>query len=111
LAAEEKPSAIVKLTVDYGDGCEKSFTRLAWTSSMTVLDAMRLAAKHPRGIEFRQRGKGATAILTQIDDLKNEGARQRNWIYRVNGKLGDRSFGVFQLQPEDTVLWRFETYR
>ena len=52
----------------------------------------------------------ATALLTKIDDLKNEG-RGRNWLYRVNDKLADRSFGVFELKKRDTILWKFAQYR
>ena len=78
---------------------------------MTVQDALGVAAKHRRGIQFRQRGKGSTALLTQIDDLKNGGGGKRNWIYHVNGKRADRSFAIFQLKAGDTILWRFEKYQ
>lgn len=100
----------VRLVVDYGDGVQKHFTALAWHDGMTVLDAMQLAVKHPRGIKMKYRGKGATAFLTQIDELENEGAK-RNWIYRVNDKLGDRSFAIQTLKPGDTILWKFGEYR
>jgi hypothetical protein len=111
MGAEEKQPPTVKLTIDYGDGCQKCFTSLPHKSAMTVLDALRLAEKHPRGIEFRFRGKGSTALLTRIDDLENQGGQRRNWIFRVNNKLGDRSFAAVQLKAGDTVLWKFEKYR
>jgi hypothetical protein len=100
---------VVKLVIDYGDGVEKRFTQLPHVDDMTVLDAMRLAAKHKRGIRFEFRGSGSTAFLFQIDDLKNEG-RGRNWIYRVNDKLGEVSFGLHKLQSGDTVEWKFGKY-
>ena len=106
-ASAEKP---VKLIVDYGDGVQKHFTALAWKKDMTVLDAMQMAAEHPRGITFEYRGRGSTALLVRIDNVKNEGAG-RNWIYRVNGKLADRSMGVWRLQPGDTILWSFAEYQ
>ena len=110
-AADEPPAAkTVRMVVDYGDGVQKHFTKLAWREGMTVLDALVAAAKHPRGIKIKYRSKGATAFLTKIDDLENEG-RARNWVYRVNNKLADRSFGVFPLKPGDTVLWKFGEYR
>jgi hypothetical protein len=77
---------------------------------MTVLDAMKAAQEHPRGIKLQFRGSGATAFLTQIDDLKNEGSG-RNWIYRVNGELAERSFAVQKLEAGDAVLWKFEKSR
>jgi hypothetical protein len=106
-AQAEEP--VVQLVIDYGDGVEKRFTRLPHLNDMTVLDAMQQAAKHKRGIKFEFRGRGATAFLFQIDDLKNQG-RGSNWIYRVNGKLAEVGFGVRKLQAGDTVLWKFGSY-
>jgi len=107
VADEAKP---VVLIIDYGDGVQKHFTKLVWRNEMTVLDAMLAAQAHPRGVRFEHQGSAATALLTRIDDVKNEG-RGRNWLFRVNGKLADRSFGIVPLQPGDTILWRFEEYR
>jgi hypothetical protein len=109
-AEKDSPSRTVRLIIDYGDGVQKHFTQLRWQNGMTVLDALEAAQKHPRGIEVKYRGKGATAFLTQIDDLENQG-RGRNWVYRVNGKLADRSFARFTLKSGDTVLWKFGQYR
>jgi hypothetical protein len=100
----------VKLVVDYDDGVQKHFTQIPWRKEMTVLHVLEAAQKHPRGIQFKYRGRDATAFLTKIDDVENEG-RGRNWIYRVNGKLGVRSFAVHRLEAGETVLWRFEKYR
>ena len=108
---EPEPTAkLVSLTIDFGDGFQKRFTSLKWHEKMTVLDAMKLAADHPRGIRFEHRGSKATGFLTSIDGVKNEG-RGRNWIYRVNGKLGDRSFAARNLVAGDAVLWKFGKYR
>lgn len=100
---------VVRLVIDYHDGVEKHFNAISWKSGMTVMDAMQVAKKHPRGISFEHKGKGATALLTKIDDVENEG-RGRNWLYRVNGEPGDRSMGIFELQAGDTILWRFDNY-
>ena len=71
---------------------------------------MLAAKKHPRGISFGHKGNGATVLLKKIDDVENEG-RGRNWLYRVNGKPGDRSIGIFELQAGDTILWKFDKYQ
>jgi hypothetical protein len=99
----------IKLVVDYGDGVEKHFTKLAYKTDMTVLDAMRAAEKHAHGIKAEVRSSGETAFLTKIDDVANEGSG-KNWVYRVNDRLGDRSIGIYKLKPGDTVLWRFQEY-
>jgi hypothetical protein len=105
---ESKPS--VRLVIAFGDGVEKHFTELAWKKDMTVLDLLRAAQDHPRGIRFQHRGNAETAFVTEIDGLKNEG-QGKNWIYQVNGELADRSCGVYQLDKGDTVLWSFGKYR
>jgi hypothetical protein len=106
----ESSPPVVRMVIDYDDGVEKHFARIPWHEGMTVMDALDYARKHARGIQFRHRGAGATAFLTRIDDLENEG-RGRNWIFHVNGEPGDRSFAISVLKPSDTVLWKFGAYR
>ena len=106
----EAAKETVKLTVDYGDGVQKVFASVPWTKETTVFAALEAAAKHPRGFKLVHQGKGETVLVTAIDDLKNEG-RGRNWLYEVNGKLGDRSCAVMPLKAGDSVLWRFGKYQ
>lgn len=103
----------VRLIVDYSDGVQKHFTAIPWVKRMTVLDAMNIAKASPHGITFAYTGTGRNAFLTKIDDLQNQGggSEKKNWLYWVNTKLGNKSFGVFELQPSDVVLWKFETYK
>ncbi|MCA9270087.1 MAG: DUF4430 domain-containing protein, partial [Planctomycetales bacterium] len=75
-----------------------------------VLDATRSAERSGHGVVVKIRSSGSTAFLTQIDDVANEGGAGKNWVYRVNGKLGDRSIGVQKLDKGDKVLWRFQAY-
>ncbi len=110
-SADDPDAEYVRLVVDFGDGVEKHFTQLDWRDKMTVFDAMQSARQHPRGISFVHRGKGATLLLTQIDDVKNQGSSGKNWIYRVNSKVGDRSIAIYPVKSGDTILWKFETYR
>lgn len=109
-AAEPAVEKSVKLTIDYGDGVQKVFVALPWQEKMTVLAALEAAQKHPRGIKLAQQGSGERVLVTAIDELKNEG-RGRNWLYEVNGKLADKSAGVYELSAGDAVLWRFRAYR
>jgi hypothetical protein len=101
----------VELVIDYGDGVQKRFLTIPWREKMTVQQAMEYAGKHKRGIKYDVRGKGATALLWKIDDLKNEGMKGLNWIFRVNKKLGDRSFAVSSIEAGDTILWKFDKYK
>ena len=109
-AEPKKPN--VRLTVDYGDGAQKCYPRIPWSKKMTAFDATRWAAQHPRGIKLVKRGQGSTTLVTQIDDLKNGGGGDaKNWIFRVNGKMGDKSCAVFSVRPGDRILWSFERYK
>jgi len=100
----------VKLEIDFGDGIHKLFDRISWKEGMTVRDAMDAAQASGHGIKYEARGSGETAFLTRIDDVANQGGRgqKKNWVYRVNGKLADKSFGVYKLKEGDSVVWKFE---
>jgi hypothetical protein len=109
--ADEKPTT-VKVVIDYGDGAQKVFPALEWRDGMTVLDAMEKAKTPAHGITFTYTGKGETAFLTKIDDLKNEGGgkAKKNWQYLVNDAYADKSFGLRKLEKGDVVLWKFTTF-
>jgi hypothetical protein len=104
-----QPAQTVHLVVDYGDGAMKIINDIPWTQGSTVLDVMNAAKARPHGITFEFRGDGASALLTKIDDLTSQGggAAKKNWQFWVNAAYGNRSFGVYEVQPQDTVLWRF----
>ena len=110
MAAAANSAEQYKLVIDYGDGSQKHFTALPWKEGMTVLEATKIAEKHPRGIAVKSRGSRSTAFIEKIDDVANEGGDGRNWVFRVNDELGDRSSGVYELKSGDTILWRFQRY-
>ena len=99
----------VHLVVDYGDGAMKIINDIPWTQGLTVLDVMNAAKMRPHGITFEFSGSGSSALLTKIDDLTSQssGAGRKNWQFWINAAYGNRSFGVYEVQPQDTVLWRF----
>src|SRR5262245_2014877 len=101
--------ATVRLVIDYGDGVTKTITDLPWSKGQTVLDVMNAAKNHPHGITFNASGSGASAFLTQIDDVANQGggAGKKNWQFWVNAAYADRSFGAYEVQASDVVFWRF----
>jgi Domain of unknown function (DUF4430) len=100
-------SATVRLVIDYGDGASKTITGLPWAKGSTVLDVMNAAKSRPHGITFSYTGSGASAFLTRIDDVANEGGGKKNWQLWVNTSYADKSFAVYELQPSDVVFWRF----
>ena len=109
--ATEISESKVALVIDYGDGVEKHFKRLAWQDNATVWSMLQQAIKHPRGLRVKHQGRGDTLFVRAIDNVTNEGGAGRNWIYRVNNQLGDRGAGIHPVQKGDTVLWTFERYQ
>ncbi len=100
----------VRIEIDYSDGAQKILSAIPWKPRMTLSDAMTYAAAHKHGIKIKTRGKGSIRFLEKIDDLANQGASGPNWVFRVNGKLGDRSYAITPLKPGDAILWKFDTY-
>ncbi len=106
IVAQEAATS-VRLTIDYGDGVQKSYTALPWKEKMTVFDALQAAEKHPRGIQLDYSGSGETIFIKAIDDARNEGAGGNNWRYQVNDQPARYSAGVAELKVGDSVVWRF----
>jgi len=99
----------VRLIIDYGDGISKTIDNLPWSAGNTVLDVLKEAASRPHGISFTYAGSGASAVLSKIDDVQNQGGGpgKKNWQYWVDGRYGDRSFAAFEVKAGDVVTWRF----
>lgn len=100
----------VSLEIQFKDGKKKRIEKIPYKEKMTVLDVMNYAKKNKK-IDFLFRGKKDTAFLTSIDGVKNQGSRGDNWIFRVNKKLGRKSFGITQLGADDEVTWTFGKYK
>lgn len=98
----------VRLVIDFGDGVELHYTALAWRAGLTGLDAMKQAESQRRGVKATTRDFGSTGVLvTQIDDLKNEGPGGRNWLLWVNGAFAAKSISKVELQAGDELTWRY----
>lgn len=80
---------------------------VAWQKGMTVFAAT--SAMEP-AVEIRSSGGGEQLFVHAIGGKANLGAQGDNWIYRVNGALGDTSCDAYLLEPGDNVLWTFGKY-
>ena len=113
-APQTQPSQTVDLAIDFPNPNSKHFT-LPYHPGMTVFDAMTEAQGQPHGIHFEYRGgrrDPSTLLLVSIDGVSNQGggANKRNWTYRVNSILGDRSFGVCKIAASAHIEWQFDTF-
>ena len=102
----------VLLVIDYGDGVQKHFTGIEHKPGMTAMDAILFAKSHARGIKLDSTGKGETAFITAIDDLKNEGSGKdkKNWQFFINDEFATRGPGATPLKPGDTVRWVYDKW-
>lgn len=98
----------VALKIDFGSEKASIETDVVCSPETTVLGVLD-RAQNMDELKFAYRGSGETAFVTAIGGVENEGVSGKNWIYRVNGETGDRSAGVYQLDPGDRVLWSFGT--
>jgi hypothetical protein len=113
VAEEQEPqraATAVHLQIDYGSGFQKVYSPIPWRDGLTVPEMMQHAAQHAHPTKFTTRGAGATAFLSQIDEVQNEGHGHKNWIFYINGKIGEASFGTAKLAAGDTVLWRYQQF-
>ena len=101
------PQEKVTLSIDFGDSRQKNFDAIPWRSGMTVADAMKAAL----GVTVAHKGSGQSTFVTAIDGIENQGADGQNWMYKINGKIADRSFAVYELKPGDRILWTFRPWQ
>lgn len=102
----------VTLLIEFDDGTTRRFEAIAWADGMTVQSVLDTAEDADGPLVYRHSGRGETAILHAIDGVENEGAGHtaNNWLYWVNDEFATRGFGVAQVEPGDTVTWRFAPY-
>ena len=122
-AQEAKPAAekhgnkaapskgMVTTVIDYGDGSLRMY-KAPWQAEMTVWSALDAAQTSPHPVKVTTTGSNDTVFVTQIDDLKNEGAGagKRNWQYWLNGKLGSVGAGAQKMAKGDKAEWRFSQF-
>jgi hypothetical protein len=112
IVAAASADRAARLVIDFGDGVQVHFTSLKVKEKSTAIDLLKAGEKHSRGIKTNVRGSGQTALVTAIDDLKNEGGGRtaKNWMYYINDKRSEVGAGAYELQPGDVIMWKFETY-
>lgn len=97
----------VALSIDYGNGQRREFGALPWTEGMTVAGALQQARDFHPGIAYTHRGEGAQALLTSLDGVSNDSALGRFWLYEVDGRAGEVSYGVQTIMAGQSVKWTY----
>jgi len=105
--SSDAAEAVVRLRVVLAPSAREIEGQVAWRDGMSVYDAT--VALQP-SLEVESSGQGESLFVKSLAGQANRGSAGDNWIYRVNGELGDRSCGVFPVQPGDQILWSFGKY-
>lgn len=106
-AAAKSAAKTVTLTIAFPDDVEVTYKAISFQEGMTVLDALTAASKHARPLKFKYTGSGEFAFLTEIDNVKNEGAAGKNWTFQVDGARAKVGMGSMKLKEGNHILWLF----
>ena len=98
----------VTVEIDFGSEKRAKSIPVVCSPDSTVLLSLE-RAQNTKDLKFKVRGAGETAIVTSIGGLDGEGSDGKNWTFRVNDKLGDKSAGVYPVKPGDKISWSFGT--
>ncbi len=93
----------VILEVIGGSSAPKSIDVVCSPDSTVLMTLER--AQQMGELKYESIGSGETTFVKAIDGITNEGSDGKNWIYRVNGKLGDKSAGIYTVAPGDRISW------
>jgi len=106
LAELQRDIGTVVVQVDFGSEKRSKSIDVVCSPESTVLMSLE-RAQNMKKIKLEMTGSGETAFVKAIDGVKNEGGEGKNWTYRVNDQLGDKSAGVFTVKPGDKIAWTF----
>ena len=100
----------VEVEIVFGADREAIQSKVDCLNDSTVFSVLQ-AASDQSGFAFESTGvlKG-DKFITSIGGVKNLAGDGKNWIYRVNGDLGDKGSGVFAVKPQDRIVWSFGKY-
>lgn len=105
----ESASISVECELDFSGRRETVRGTVTVASGATAFEVL-VALAAAKGLEVESRGDGSTRFVTAIGGIQNEGAGKDNWVFRVDGKLGDRSSGIQVVQDGQKLVWSMGVY-
>jgi hypothetical protein len=106
---EDPPRVSVQVEVDFAGRLPNKSARIELPPGATVLDCL-LELRRQQRLTFHHVGSQGSAFVQSIDGLENGGAAGDNWVFRVNGQLGQTSCGLAVLKSGDQLNWRYGKY-
>lgn len=100
----------VQLAIEFNSDRENINLNVPCDADSTVFTILELA-RNAGDLEFESTGRDDEfRFVTSIAGVDNLAAAGDNWVYRVNGKLGDKSAALYPVNSGDQVLWVFGKY-
>ena len=100
----------VEVEIRFGSDREGIQSQVDCMNDSTVFSVLQTASIKG-GFTFESTGVWESdKFITSIGGVDNLAGDGENWIYRVNGVLGDKGAGVFAVKPQDRIVWSFGTY-
>ena len=101
---------MVELEIEFNSDRENILCSVPCSADSTVYEVLEVA-RSQGDLDFSSTGQVAEMrFVKSIGGVENLAAAGDNWVYRVNGKLGDKSSGLFSVSPGDRVVWAFGKY-
>lgn len=100
----------VQLEIEFNSSRKNINVDVPCSADSTVFTILE-RARNLGDLKFKSAGSSADKkFVTSIGGVDNLAANGDNWVFRVNGKLGDKSSGIYSVKPGDEVLWSFGKY-
>lgn len=101
-----KSTIEASLRIQFGGLAEDYSESIRVTEPAVVFDVLRAGL----GDELEYTGTGSGLFIKAIRGVANQGAGGPNWVYRVNGELGNVSCGVRTVEAGDEITWSLGSY-
>jgi len=109
--ASGKVAGTVQLEIDYQSDRKNTTVDVPCSADSTVFKILE-RAQNLGDVRFEATGQSdpATTFVNSIGGVDNLANKGDNWIFLVNGDLGDKSCALISVKPGDEVTWVFGKY-
>ena len=109
--ATGKVAGTVHLEIDFKSDRRNINVDVPCSEDSTVFTTLE-RAQNLGDVKFKATGQSdpASTFVNSIGGVENLAAKGDNWIYLVNGELGDKSSALYSVNPGEEVTWVFGKY-
>ncbi len=106
-----KVAGTVQLVIEFKSDRKNISVDVPCSADSTVYTILE-RAQNLGDVKYKATGQTdpAFTFVNSIGGVDNLAAKGDNWIYSVNGELGDKSSALYEVKPGDEVTWTFGKY-